>query len=42
MFDTNNGASTRFFDKMAECCCSMPVEERKSKRMAFAEEFNTE
>ncbi len=42
MFDTNNGASTRFFDKMAECCSCMPVEERKSKRMAFAEEFYTE
>lgn len=39
MFDTNNAASTRFFDRMADCCECMSVDERKTKRRGFAEEY---
>lgn len=40
MFEKNNGASTRFYDKMAApCCVGASVAERKKMRRAFSEEY---
>ena len=38
VFENENQAQTRFYNKMA-CCCSAPVSERKKMRNLFAEEY---